>query len=398
MTATGSHPSMSPAPWVMISGGFHRRGGMDRANWALASHLAERGTPLHLVAHHVDPQLALQPRITVHLVPRAADSYLLGEFQLGWRGREVAASVMRQDPAARVLINGSNCPWPGINWVHCVHHVWRPRDAGAPAWFRLKNRLTAAIARRRERAALARANIVIANSNRTRSDLIRTLGIDPAHVHTVYPGSDSHMPPASQAERAEARAWLGIPNDRPLAVFVGVMGYDSNKGFDTLVAAWRNLNMRGAWDVDLIAAGGGRGSAAWSKRISLEHLSARIRLLGFTDRIPALLAAADLLVSPVRYEGYGMNVQEALCRGVPAMVSQSAGIAERFPCNLRELLIDDPDSVAELTARLLRWRAKILEWKDQVIPFSETLRRHSWTLMCERILAICESTPSRCLN
>ncbi len=374
----------------MVSGGFHRRGGMDHANWALASHLAELGTPLHLVAHHVDPALALDPMVTVHLVPPTANSFLLGEFQLARRGRQVAASMARRDAAARVLINGSNCSWPGINWVHCVHHAWKPRDVGAPAWFRLKNRLTTAIARRRETAALGRAQIVIANSNRTRSDLIRTLGLDPAVVHTVYPGSDPRMTPVSCAERAEARACLGVQHDRKLAVFVGLMGYDSNKGFDTLVAAWRKLRASGPWDVDLIAAGGGRGSAEWTERIARAHLSARVRLLGFSDRIAELLAAADLLVSPVRYEGYGMNVQEALCRGVPAMVSRNAGIAERFPDQLRELLIDDPDDVEEVVARLGRWRTLMQEWKQRVVPVSEMLRRYSWTRMCERILTICE--------
>jgi glycosyltransferase involved in cell wall biosynthesis len=268
--------------------------------------------------------------------------------------------------------------------------VWKPCDADAPAWFRAKNRLTAAIARRRERAALDRARIVIANSNRTRSDLIRTLGIDPAIVHTVYPGSDPSTAPASQAERAAAREWLGVPNDRPLAVFVGLMGYDSNKGFDTLVAAWRELCASCRWDVDLIAAGGGRGSAEWARRITRKHLSSRIRLLGFTDQIPKLLAAADLLISPVRYEGYGMNVQEAVCRGVPAMVSRNAGIAERFPEHLRELLVDDPNSVEEVAARLVSWRAHMQEWKLRVGSFSQMLRRHSWTRMCERILAISE--------
>ena len=28
------------------------------------------------------------------------------------------------DPLARVVVNGGNCAWPDINWVHAVHAAW----------------------------------------------------------------------------------------------------------------------------------------------------------------------------------------------------------------------------------------------------------------------------------
>ena len=42
------------SPWVLIAGGFHPRGGMDRANAALARYLGDREAQLYLVAHQVD--------------------------------------------------------------------------------------------------------------------------------------------------------------------------------------------------------------------------------------------------------------------------------------------------------------------------------------------------------
>ncbi len=66
-------------------------------------------------------------------------------------------------------------------------------------------------------------------------------------------------------------------------------------------------------------------------------------MVGFTNRVSDILAAADVLVSPVRYESYGLNVQEAICCGVPAIVSRAAGVAERYPTELSDLLLPDPN-------------------------------------------------------
>jgi hypothetical protein len=51
------NPNHSHAPWVIVAGGFHQKGGMDKANLALADYLLEREVPVHLVTHSVEPSL-----------------------------------------------------------------------------------------------------------------------------------------------------------------------------------------------------------------------------------------------------------------------------------------------------------------------------------------------------
>lgn len=386
----GRGAAAASAPWVLVAGGFHERGGMDKANAALAAYLLERGTPLHLVAHAVKPELAAHPRATVHLVSRPAGSYLLGELLLARRGREVARSVLAESPRGRVLSNGGNCPWPDVNWVHAVHHAWPSADEDAPAWFRAKNRLAALLARRRERAALTRARVVIANSERTRRDLVEHLGLRPEVVEVVYHGSDAAPGAATAAEREAARASLGVSGGRLLIAFVGALGHDMNKGFDTLWEAWTRLCARGPWDADLIVAGGGRGVSTWRARAAASDFGGRVRVLGFTERVNDVLAASDLLVSPVRYESYGLNVQEAVCRGVPALVSRTAGVADLYPADLSEMLLPDPSDGADLAARLLRWRENVELWKRRFAPFAARLRRRTWADMSAEIVRIVE--------
>lgn len=379
------------APWVIVAGGFHQRGGMDKANTALASYLVGRGTPVHLVAHTVAPELSARAGATIHIVPRPAGSYLLGEQLLARRGRAVAKEILARWSDARVVSNGGNCVWPDINWVHSVHHAWPPADGGAPVWFKIKNRLTGALARRRERCALRVARLVIANSERTRRDLVERLGIAPARVRTVHLGSDAAHGAITPSERAAARRWLNVGEGRPLVVFAGALGHDRNKGFDTLWAAWRKLCAGEGWDAELVVAGDGRGLSAWRERVNDAGLGGRVRLLGFTERLAEVYAAADLLVSPVRYEAYGLNVHEAVCRGLPALVSARAGVAERFPAELSEMLLPDPEDAEDLARRLVRWRPRVEVWKEKFAPLAAQLRARTWAEMAREFVSLAEA-------
>jgi glycosyltransferase involved in cell wall biosynthesis len=231
---------------------------------------------------------------------------------------------------------------------------------------------------------------VIANSNRTRSDLINLLGVHAEKVHTVYLGSEPHWRSQTPERRLSAREWLHKPADRPIVAFVGSLGFDSRKGFDTLWEAWQKLCQRLEWDADLVVAGGGRALSRWQARVGEAGLADRVSFLGQTDRAGDVLAAADMLVSPVRYEPYGLNVQEALCCGIPAMVSASAGAAERYTADLRELLIPDPTDVDGLVARMLGWRLAMNTWKQRVAPLARQLRTRTWEAMSREIADIVE--------
>src|SRR2546428_102724 len=77
----------------------------------------------------------------------------------------------------------------------------------------------------------------------------------------------------------------------------------------------------------------------WQGMAAAHELAGRVRFLGFRTDVPDLLRAADVLIAPSRYEPYGLTVHEALCCGLPALVSAAAGVAERYPAELSDLLI-----------------------------------------------------------
>jgi glycosyltransferase involved in cell wall biosynthesis len=365
------------APWVIVAAGFHQKGGMDKANLALADYLLEREIPVHLVTHSIEPSIQQHPLAQVHLVARPGKSFFLGEFALEARGKQVARQVIREHPSAQVVVNGGNCVWPGINWAHYVHRAWTGPKRG-PLAYRLKDAVAANRARRTEKAAFERARLIISNSKRTTHELVKYFRVDPDRVHTVYLGSDPAWGPISPEERAASRKSLQVSESRSLAVFVGGLGYDDRKGFDILFHAWEMLCPRPDWDVDLIVAGTGPAAPAWQARVKQAGLEHRVRLLGFTEQVKSVLAAADLLVSPVRYESYGLNVQEAICRGVPTMVSASAGVAEQYDAGFAPFLLPNPDDAGDLMQRLLAWRSNQEQWRARFQPFGDRLRSRSW--------------------
>ena len=365
-------------PWVLVAAGFHRNGGMDKSNLALAEYLLEREIPVYVIAHGVEPHLEQHPLAKVCLVPRPAGSFLLGEFPLAYKGRTIARRVLKQWPRAQVVVNGGNCVWPGINWAHYVHRAWPAPSTKAPWLYRIKSALADSWARRTERAAFQRAHLVISNSERTSREIIKYFGVDRHRVHTVYLGADPEWGLVTPEERAMSRHALEVNDSRTLAAFVGGLGYDHRKGFDVLFQAWERLCARPDWDVDLLVAGSGPALPMWRAAVLKSGLSERIRLLGFSNQVKGVLAAVDLLVSPVRYEAYGLNVQEAVCRGIPAMVSASAGVAERYGSEFAPMLIRDPEDAGELVQSLLAWRSKKEDWKACFRPFGDRLRSRSW--------------------
>ena len=374
-------------PYTLIAGDFVATGGMDRANLALALWLAKQGGPVRLVAHRVADELLGYSNVRFVRVPKPANAYLLGEPLLDVVGR--AWALRTRAEGGRVLANGGNCPVPAANWVHYVHGAYVSEPVGG-ALRRLKGRMSHRLYRRGERQALRRARVIIANSERTRADLVEATGVPASRVRVIYYGGDpERFRPASPEERRAARAALGWPESRRVALFVGALG-DRRKGFDTLFHAWTRLCARGDWGVDLKVVGVGAQREAWEREAEAKGLGRRIQFLGFRKDVPVLLSAADLLVAPTRYEAYGLGVHEALCAGLPAVVSRTAGVAERYTAALHGLLLDDPDDVDGLVRRLEAWRDNETAWAPHVAALSESLRAQTWDGMAEAIADVLE--------
>lgn len=372
---------------MIVAGDFVRTGGMDAANHALAGYLARAGRETHLVAHRVADDLAALPNVRVHAVPRPLGSHTLGFPLLDRAGRRAAHALRGRAPV--VLANGGNCRAGNAAWLHYVHAAYAPEIAGRPV-----RRAIAAAARRAalrdERAVVRAARVVVGNSALTARHATELLGADRDSAYFVHYGTDpERFRPPTEPERTEARRALGWTDARPSVVFVGALG-DRRKGFDTLFAAWAALCGDAGWDARLAVLGAGGELEAWRRRAADAGLERRIEFLGFQADVWRVLWAADALASPTRYEAFGLAVQEALCCGLPALVSADAGVAERIPPSLHGLLLPHPDDAADLARRLRAWRGAVRIHRSAALALSTELRTRTWDDMARLMATIIE--------
>ena len=197
--------------------------------------------------------LAAHRNVVVHRVLRPFGRHILGGPLLGWVGQRWARRLAQE--GFRVVVNGGNCQWADVNWVHYVHAA-SPAPATGGWAYRAKTRVHHALSLRSERLALGCARVVVCNSRRTAADVVNRLGVEPDRVRVVYLGVDpDRFPTVTPAERVAARTGLGW-DDRPWVGFVGQLG-TRVKGFDTLYAAWRELCRDPRWDANLAVVGTG---------------------------------------------------------------------------------------------------------------------------------------------
>ncbi|MFF9979157.1 glycosyltransferase family 4 protein [Streptomyces erythrochromogenes] len=168
---------------------------------------------------------------------------------------------------------------------------------------------------------------------------VQQLGARAEARHHLANGVDTGLfrPPADPAERAAARARLGLPAGRTLVLFAGRLV--PKKGYDLLLDAHA-----GDAAYDLVFAGDG-DTAALAGRSGVHHLGS----LSAEDLADAY-RACDVFALPSTAEGFPLTVQEAMASGLPVVTTDDPGYA---PYGLdRDVALLVPRTVPALRAAL----------------------------------------------
>jgi glycosyltransferase involved in cell wall biosynthesis len=130
---------------------------------------------------------------------------------------------------------------------------------------------------------------------------------------------------------------LGLPAGRRAIVFVGRL--DIQKGLDELLAICPQL-MTAAPDHDLVLVGDGPERSALARQAESLGIAPRVYFAGWRADVPAILAAAEMLVLPSRWEGMPNVVLEAMAAGKPVVVRRVEGTEELLGDLGREQIVD----------------------------------------------------------
>ena len=297
-------------------------------------------------------------RITLlvpHVFPGLVRSQMA--FQVG-----AGAAVARRNEAGRLDLDGVWYPWNGMTWVApvrsvaTVHDVW-PFESASPDARRRRNeqepfRTTARV-----------AACILADSNFTKSEIVRHLGATENKIQVVPLGTD--FPPAF-ADAEPAR----MDGVRKYILFVGEV--EGRKNLNTLVSAMGTLASELRRETALVIAG---RAARMPARDAPGDVVVRFEGEVSDRRLAALYRGAAAFVFPSIYEGFGLPVLEAMAYGTPVIASDAASVPEAagdaalyFPstdagalaAQLARVLTDD-SLAADLRARGTR-RASAMTW------------------------------------
>src|SRR5215207_10009421 len=169
-------------------------------------------------------------------------------------------------------------------------------------------------------------------------------GVDENRLHPIPPGVN---PSLFEGPFEDPFTDVG----KPRVLFVGRLA--SQKGVCTLVEAAGLLKDPSA-QVLLVGDGPERSKLERdAKRIGVGD---RVRFLGFFahDRLPAVLAHADLLVLPSLYEELGTVLLEARQAALPIVASKTGGIPDVIEDGVNGLLVPpgDPEALARAIDRI----------------------------------------------
>jgi glycosyltransferase involved in cell wall biosynthesis len=192
---------------------------------------------------------------------------------------------------------------------------------------------------------------IITDSESSRRDIARLFPWVRGKMTVIYPGADPRYQreeDASVVRRVLAK--YALPSQ--YLIFVGGLG--QRKNIAGLLRAYSQL-VRALPTVPALVVVG-RHNALYNGLQQVAHslrVADRVHFPGFvpTEDMPALLSAADLLVYPSFYEGFGLPVLEAMACGCPVVCSRTSALPE---VGADAVLYCDPTSPEDIAEKIRR--------------------------------------------
>ncbi len=354
-------------------------GGTERVVWELATRLP---------ASHFDVRVWLSPATGVDELASAlerakitVDRVAEVDRRMDWKGMFQTWSRLRRLK-------------PDL--LH-LHHVWPASDrylsviaraAGVPHLVvteHITGQSHSTGQRALKRDELNRADAVTAVTGAIVDTLVRDYGIQRSLVRVVPNGADL---PDAQAEQAAAGRWRTkylVTPFKPLWVVVGRL--EEQKGHDVLFEALAQLVKQGM-DFTLVVAGEG-SRRSWLEQQSLSlGLAPRVQFVGQQEDVGGLLAAADGVILPSRWEGLPLVLLEAMARGRPIVASAVGGMADALEHGVSGTLVPpgDPKALAAAVEQLHK-RADLAARLARVA--AERVReRYTWAAVVDEFEAV----------
>lgn len=173
--------------------------------------------------------------------------------------------------------------------------------------------------------ARTRADRIMTVSQHAKSDIVKYLRVPARRIDVTYEAADPHFhEPISTENRHEVRQRYSLP-DRYI-FYVG--GWEKRKNIPFLLRAFAEAACP---NLHLVLAGGNEDRRTELMTMASElGIADRLRLIGWVDEadLPALYTEALVFVYPSEYEGFGLQLCEAMACGCPVLAARATCLPE----------------------------------------------------------------------
>jgi glycosyltransferase involved in cell wall biosynthesis len=232
--------------------------------------------------------------------------------------------------------------------------------------------------------ARTRAERIITVSEHARNDIVNFLGVPTRKVTVIPEAADPQfLKPLTDADVARVRSRHALP-DR-YVFYVG--GWEGRKNVPFLL---RGLAESAVPDLALVLAGGRAEQRAEFMRYADEQdIGNRLHLLEWVDDqdLPALYAGALCFAYPSMYEGFGLQLCEAMAAGCPTLAARATSLPEVLGNGGETFSLDSTTELANLIRRVAleprfreglvrkaRTRASAFSWRKTAEAMADVYR------------------------
>ena len=177
------------------------------------------------------------------------------------------------------------------------------------------------------RVSARRADALIADSESTRQDAIRLLGIPPGKISAIPLGVDEVFHPVHDVNLlADVRQRYNLPEQ--FILFVGVV--EPRKNLSLLLKSYKTLVSEDITHPLVIAGRFGWMYNDLLRQIDALGLKDKIQFTGYIPQtdLPIVYNLADVFVYPSIYEGFGLPPLEAMACGTPVITTAISSMPE----------------------------------------------------------------------
>lgn len=173
---------------------------------------------------------------------------------------------------------------------------------------------------------ICQADRAIAVSSHTKKDILQYLNVSEENISVIPNAVDPKFRPINGSQRRQFRKKQGIEEDTLCLLNVG--SNNSRKNISTILAVVKELCRRRIpvrfWKV------GADFTDSQLQLIQEYDICEHVNYLGrpIDETLPVVYSAADILIAPSLYEGFGLTVLEALACGTPVIASNVTSLPE----------------------------------------------------------------------